>query len=141
MARAASVSAQMRASAICPTAAAAWLSSSFRSPSGRPSTVRPSAIEPEETTSTSAPRAMQARDVLGERGQPFAPDVARSAIDEQRRADLDDDAAELIYARQRGLTGGRRLSWRPLDGAGRRLDFRVGGVDLLENRAQALRAH
>ena len=53
----ASASDQIRASAICPTAAAAWLSSSCSAPAGRPSTVRPSAMAPDETTSTSTPRA------------------------------------------------------------------------------------
>ena len=53
----ASASDQIRASAICPTAAAAWLSSSFSAPAGSPSTVRPSAMAPDETTSTSTPRA------------------------------------------------------------------------------------
>jgi hypothetical protein len=49
---------QWRASAIWPTAAAAWLSSSFSPPDGRSSTVRPRAIAPDETTSTSTPRAL-----------------------------------------------------------------------------------
>src|SRR6266550_2165076 len=48
-----STSDHVRASAIWPTAAAAWLSSSFSGPAGSLSTARPSAIAPEETTSTS----------------------------------------------------------------------------------------
>src|SRR5271166_5259333 len=48
------------ASAICPTAAEAWLSSSFSAPFGRPATVRPSAIAPDETTSRLAPRPCSA---------------------------------------------------------------------------------
>ena len=91
----------MRASAIWPTAAAAWLSSSFSGPPGRPSTLRPSATEPEETTSTSAPRLCSAGDIVGERGEPVALHRAARAIDEQRRADLDDDAAELDELRHR----------------------------------------
>ena len=50
-----STSDQIRASAIWPTAAAAWLSSSFSGPRGSFSRLRPSAIEPEETTRTSRP--------------------------------------------------------------------------------------
>src|SRR4029077_4017091 len=48
-----SASAQVRASAIWPTAAAAWLSSSLSGPSGNLSTARPSAMAPDETTMTS----------------------------------------------------------------------------------------
>src|SRR5262247_3800699 len=48
-----STSDQVRASAIWPTAAAAWLSSSLSGPAGSLSTARPSAMAPEETTSTS----------------------------------------------------------------------------------------
>src|SRR5580704_5197553 len=48
-----SASVQVRASAIWPTAAAAWLSSSLMGPAGSLSTARPSAIAPEETTRTS----------------------------------------------------------------------------------------
>src|SRR5262245_2489096 len=44
---------QVRASAIWPTAAEAWLSSSRSGPFGNLSTARPSAIAPEDTTSTS----------------------------------------------------------------------------------------
>src|ERR1043166_3047477 len=50
-----STSDQMRASAIWPTAAAPWLSSSLSCPRGNFSRPRPSAIEPEDTTSTSRP--------------------------------------------------------------------------------------
>jgi hypothetical protein len=50
-----STSDQMRASAICPTAAAAWLSSSFSAPRGNFSFARPSAIEPDDTIRTSQP--------------------------------------------------------------------------------------
>jgi len=46
---------QIRASAIWPTAAAAWLSSSFRVPRGNLRRLRPSAIEPDETIRTSRP--------------------------------------------------------------------------------------
>src|SRR5882757_1826762 len=50
-----STSDQIRASAICPTAAAPWLSSSFSGPRGNFRRLRPSAIEPDETTRTSRP--------------------------------------------------------------------------------------
>ena len=52
-----SASDQAPASAICPTAAAAWLSSSFSARLPRPRMVRPSAMAPEETTRISAPPA------------------------------------------------------------------------------------
>ena len=90
-----SASAQVRASAICPTAAAAWLSSSLSEPRGSFSTARPSAIAPDDTTRMSrfspCSRAMS----LGERGEPVLVDAAGRGIDQQRRADLDDDAAEI----------------------------------------------
>src|ERR1700721_785620 len=44
------------ASAICPIAAEAWLSSSLRALLGSLAIVRPSAIAPEDTTTTLAPR-------------------------------------------------------------------------------------
>jgi hypothetical protein len=50
-----STSDQIRASAIWPTAAAAWLSSSFSAPRGSFRRLRPSAIEPDETISSSRP--------------------------------------------------------------------------------------
>src|SRR3979490_1128485 len=52
-----SASDQVRASAICPTAAAAWLSSSLSGPLGSRSTARPSAIAPDDTTRISRPCA------------------------------------------------------------------------------------
>src|SRR6516164_4271955 len=45
-----SASVQVRANAICPTAAAPWLSSSASSPAASLSTARPSAMAPEDTT-------------------------------------------------------------------------------------------
>jgi hypothetical protein len=51
----ASVSVQTWASAIWPTAAAAWLSSSRSEPRGSFRTLRPMAIAPEDTTSISTP--------------------------------------------------------------------------------------
>ncbi len=48
------------ASAICPIAAEAWLSSSLSAPLGSPATVRPSAMAPEDTTMTLAPRSCSA---------------------------------------------------------------------------------
>src|ERR1700753_568954 len=50
-----STSDQIRASAIWPTAAAAWLSSSLSGPRGSLSRLRPSAIEPEDTIRSSRP--------------------------------------------------------------------------------------
>ena len=50
-----STSDQIRASSICPTAAAPWLSSSLSGPRGSFSRLRPSAIEPDETISISRP--------------------------------------------------------------------------------------
>ena len=47
------ISDQARASAICPTAAAACASSSLSAPAGSLSTARPSAMAPEDTTMTS----------------------------------------------------------------------------------------
>ena len=95
----------MRASAIWPTAAAAWLSSSFSAPAESPSTERPSAIAPEETTSTSAPRRVQLGDVLGEGREPGMVELSSRPIDEQRRADLEDDAAEALEGRNHGRAG------------------------------------
>ena len=97
---------QMRASAIWPTAAAAWLSSSFSAPAGSPSTERPSAIAPEETTSTSAPRPVQRGDVLGERREPGVVELSARPVDEQRRADLEDDAAEALEGGDHAQSGG-----------------------------------
>src|ERR1700722_7994672 len=48
------------ASAICPIAAEAWLSSSLSAPLGSPAIVRPSAIAPDDTTTTLAPRSCSA---------------------------------------------------------------------------------
>ncbi len=86
----------MRASAICPTAAAPWLSSSFSAPRGSFRRLRPSAIEPDETIRSLAPLAVQFCQIGGERCEPGGPHFAGVGIDQQRRADLDDDAAEFL---------------------------------------------
>ena len=91
-----STSDQIRASAICPTAAAAWLSSSFSVPRGNFSRLRPSAIEPDDTIRTFAAFLVQFGEIGGERRQPRRPHFAGVGIDQQRRADLDDDAAEIF---------------------------------------------
>src|SRR3984885_9671546 len=62
-----SASLQVRANAICPTAAAAWLSSSLSGPDGSLSTARPSAIAPDETIRRSRPsRCNAARSALND---------------------------------------------------------------------------
>ena len=77
----AEAAAQVRASAIWPTAAAAWLSSSLSGPFGSLSMERPSAIAPEETTRRSR-RRHAGRDVGGERGEPALLDPAGRGIDQ-----------------------------------------------------------
>ncbi len=66
-------------------------------------------------------------------------DGAGGAIDEQRRADLDDDAAELVEPGRRALqaaSGGlRHGAHSTARGA---VGLRVGGVDLFEDCAQRL---
>src|SRR5580704_534693 len=65
-----SASVQVRASAIWPTAAAAWLSSSSSRPGGNLSTVRPSAMAPEDTTSRSRlPPCSTARSAISDSSQ------------------------------------------------------------------------
>ena len=98
-----SVSDQARASAIWPIAAAAWLSSSFSGPRGRSSTRRPSAIAPEETTSRSRRPAASAARSAAERIEPVV--LQPALVDQQRRADLDDDAAEGVEFRGHGSAG------------------------------------
>src|SRR5271156_2554086 len=60
MPRSASARDHSLASAICPIAAEAWLSSSLRALLGSLAIVRPSAIAPEDTTTTLAPRLWSA---------------------------------------------------------------------------------
>ena len=73
---------QACASRIWPTAAAAWLSSSLSRPDASPSSRRPSAIAPEETSTTSWPRARSA-DVGRKRLEPRTVHVTRRSLDEQ----------------------------------------------------------
>ena len=74
-------------------------SSSLSGPRGSLSTARPSAIAPDDTTRMSRFSPCSCRDVVGERGQPVLVHAAGRGIDQQRRADLDDDAAEIGEAR------------------------------------------
>ncbi len=53
---------------------------------------------------------VQRRDILGERGEPFLVHAAGRAVDEERGADLDDDAAEIGEAR--GFMGHDRYGTR-----------------------------
>src|SRR5262245_26167018 len=91
-----STSDHVRASAIWPTAAAAWLSSSLSAPVGSLSTARPSAIAPEETTRTSHPS------------------LCRAAISAERDAShsvLSPPAAESTSSEDPTLTTMRRKSF------------------------------
>src|SRR3974377_604250 len=90
----------MRASAIWPTAAAAWLSSSFSAPRGSFNLPRPSAIEPDDTIRSSRPPWCNLGRSAGSAPGPApppppGPPPPRIGIAQQRRADLDDDAAEI----------------------------------------------
>ena len=84
MPRSASARDHSLASAICPIAAEAWLSSSFSAPLGSLAIVRPSAIAPEDTTITLAPRSCSAAMSASERFEPCAPDGAERAVDQER---------------------------------------------------------
>ena len=57
------------------------------------STRRPNAIAPEDTTMISGATPLQRGEIGGERVEPRPADAVR--VDEQRGADLDDDAAEV----------------------------------------------
>src|SRR6476659_9366512 len=88
-----STSDQIRASAIWPTAAAPWLSSSFSVPRGSFSRLRPSAIEPDETTRTSRPSLCN---------------LAISAASAASHDDLTSPASESIKSEEPTLTTMRR---------------------------------
>src|SRR5215204_3457195 len=90
-----SASAQVRASAIWPTAAAAWLSSSLSAPGASLSTARPSAIAPEDTTMTS-------------RFCPCSPAI--SAASEASQTSFTRPAAESTSSEEPTLTMMRRKS-------------------------------
>ena len=113
----ASASDQARASAIWPTAAAAWLSSSFSAPrcrgrarGGRARWRRRRRRAPRRPSAASA-----AISSASER-EPVALQLPGRAIDQQRRADLDDDAAigceRLRAHRRRHAASARRRSRR-----------------------------
>src|SRR5215470_9865902 len=87
---------QVRASAIWPTAAAAWLSSSLSAPAASLSTARPSAIAPEETTRTSRPSLCKA---------------AMSAESDASHSRLSPPAAESTRSEDPTLTTMRRKSF------------------------------
>ena len=90
-----SASVQVRASAIWPTAAAAWLSSSFE-PARRQfehrAAERDGAGRHHQDVALAA---VQRGKIGGQRGQPSFVEPAGRGIDQQRRADLHDDAAEV----------------------------------------------
>jgi hypothetical protein len=86
----------MRASAIWPTAAAACCLPASARRAAVSARLRPSAIEPDETTSTSRARLVQGGDIGASAASHSR--ARRRGIDQQRRADLDDDAAELILS-------------------------------------------
>ena len=98
-----SVSDQARASAIWPTAAAAWLSSSLSGPRGRSRTraaERDGAGGDDEEV---APAGGERGEVGGERIEPAG--LQALLVDEQRRADLDDDPAEGVELGGHGRAG------------------------------------
>src|SRR4029079_16446150 len=102
-----SASVQVRASAIWPTAAAAWLSSSFSGPPASLSTARPSTMAPEETTRMS-------------RVSPCS--AARSAANDASQDSLITPASESTRSEEPTLTMMRRKSSSAgvfMSGAGR----------------------
>src|SRR5215470_3406339 len=92
-----SASVQVRASAIWPTAAAAWLSSSLSAPGTSLRRLRPSAMAPDDTTSTSRP-------------SPCRP--ARSSVSDVSHASLSAPARESTSSEEPTLTTMRRKSVR-----------------------------
>ena len=91
--------------------------------------MRPMAMAPEDTTRTSAPRGMEIGDVLGQRRKPGMVQAPAGAVDEERGADLQDDAAELADLRAHGC----HSSWA-IDG----LDLGLGLIDHGKQRLQHL---
>ena len=83
----------MCASAIWPTAAAAWLSSSFSAPGGKLEFAPPERDGAGGHEHHLLLARAQAQQVLDQGFEPGPIDLSRGLIDEQRRADLDDDAA------------------------------------------------
>ena len=104
---------QARASAIWPIAAAAWLSSSFSAPLGRPgdgAAERDGAGRDDDEVGAAL---VQRGDVGDQRVEPFLLQRAARAVDEQRRADLDDNAGELVEAGRFGHGAAAGDSRRP----------------------------
>ena len=90
-----STSAQVRASAIWPTAAAAWLSSSFSDPARQ---LQDAAAERDGAGGNHehvAPLLMQSGDVGGQRFQPVVPQSPGGSVHQERGADLHHDTAEI----------------------------------------------
>ncbi len=67
---------------------------------GQAGNVRPSAIAPEDTTSTLAPRPCRAAMSSTSASSHACFDGAGGAVDQQRRADLDDDPVEPVERRK-----------------------------------------
>ena len=94
-----STSAQVRASAIWPTAAAAWLSSSLSGPFGSLSTERPSAIAPEETT-------MMSRLSLCSRAMSAASETSHASFSRPAAASTSSDEPTLTTMRRKSARAG-----------------------------------
>ena len=94
-----SASAQVRASAIWPTAAAAWLSSSFSAPFGSLSTERPSAIAPDDTTMTS-------RLSLCSRAMSAASESSHASFSRPAAASTSSDEPTLMTMRRKSARAG-----------------------------------
>jgi hypothetical protein len=85
--------------------------------------LRPSAIEPDETTSIAA-LAMQFGDIGGQAASQTL-STSPASIDQERRADLDDDTAKVLQRRAghgSGLQNAPKLAVLQQDGAGAILD-------------------
>ena len=84
MPRSASARDHSLASAICPIAAEAWLSSSFRAPLGKlgDRTAERNRARGHDNHARAA--LVQGGDIRGERFEPRAPDGAEGAVDQER---------------------------------------------------------
>ena len=72
------------ASAICPIAAEAWLSSSLSAPLGEPGDRAAKRDRAGGHDNHARAALVQGGDVRGERFEPFAPDGAEGAVDQER---------------------------------------------------------
>ena len=93
---AANACAQARASAICPIAAAAWLSSSFSAPLAKAARRPPERDRPRRDDENVGAAPMQRGEIGDQRVEPFLFQRALRPVDEQRGADFDDDAVEAV---------------------------------------------